>query len=156
VLRRLSLFLTPASAVALMALGPPAASATPAASLSSPVPTTTAACAFPTVRFNGAAYCPGTIVGIRGTSYGIGTRVVLKGVTVTAVTTSAVTVAVLEVPPCQPGHYCGAILTLQSLVLTGTSRPAYGDVLDLFGVTIPASITPSGYVKTGFCRIDLC
>jgi len=158
VLRRLSLFLTAASAVALMALGPPAASATPATSLPSPAPTTTAVCAFPTVRFNGAAYCPATIVGVRGTSYGIGTRVVLKGVTVTAVTPSKVTVAVWTSPPCPPGKFCGQLLTLESLTVswTGTSRPGYGDVLDLFGRTITASITPVGYVKTGYCPIDWC
>ena len=93
--------------------------------------------------------------------YGIGTRVVLKGVTVTTVvqgTPSTVTVAAWALPPCSPGHYCGQTLTLQSLTVTwsGTSRPGYGDVLDLFGSTITASITPVGYIKTGFCPIDWC
>lgn len=156
-LRRLSLFLTAATAVALMALGPPAASATPSASPSSAA-TTAVACAYPTVSFNGAAYCPATIVGVRNTIYGIGTRVVLKGVTVTAVTTSTVTVAAWTSPPCPPGNFCGATLTLQSLTVswTGTSRPRYGDVLNLFGRTITASITPVGYIKTGYCPIDWC
>ncbi|HEX8509661.1 MAG TPA: hypothetical protein VF635_09230 [Propionibacteriaceae bacterium] len=157
-LGRLSLFLTAASAVALLALGPPAASATPAASVSSPASTTTASCAFPTVRFNGATYCPATIVGVRNTVYGTGTRVVLKGVTVSKVTTTTVTVAVWTSPPCPPGKFCGGLMTLESLTMswTGTSRPAYGDVLDLFGRTITSTITPVGYIKTGYCPIDWC
>ena len=124
-------------------------------------PTPTAACAFPTSSFNGAAYCPATIANVRGTVYGIGTRVVLKGVTVTEVgsgTPSTVTVAAWALPPCTPGNYCGQTLTLQSVTMTwsGTSRPGYGDVLDLFGTTITASITPVGYIKTGYCPIDWC
>jgi hypothetical protein len=79
-------------------------------------------------------------------------------VTVTAVTTRTVTVAVWTSPPCPPGKLCGQSLTLESLTVpwTGTSRPAPGDVLDLFGRTITASVTPVGYVKTGFCPIDWC
>jgi hypothetical protein len=156
----LSVFLTAASAVALMAPGPPAASATPAASLSSPAPTTAAACAYPTVTFNGAAYCPATIVGVRNTVYGLGSRVVLKGVTVTKAVpgSSTVTVAAWTSPPCPPGKFCGQLLTLESLIVpwTGTSRPVPGDVLDLFGKTITGTITPVGYVKTGFCPIEWC
>lgn len=156
-IRRPTLFLAAASAIAIMLLSPPAASATPAPSLSPPAPTMTITCGVPT-RFDGAAYCPATIVGVRGTSYGIGTRVVLKGVTVTKVTTSAVTVAVWTSPLCPPGKLCGALLTLESLTVpwTGTSRPGYGDVLDLFGRTIAGTITPVGYVKTGYCPIDWC
>lgn len=137
----------------------PSPTATPSPAPSSPAPT--AACAFPTTSFNGAAYCPATIATVRGTMYGIGTRVVLKGVTVTTVgqsTPSTVTVAAWALPPCSPGNFCGQTLTLQSLTVTwsGTSRPEPGDVLDLFGSTIAASITPVGYIKTGFCPIDWC
>ena len=129
-----------------------------------PTPALTAAtltaigCAIPTVSFNGEAYCPATIGAVRGTLYGTGVRVVLKGVTVTAVATSSVTVAAWATPPCTPGKYCGQLLTLQSLNVawSGTNRPAYGDVLNLFGRTIPTSITPVGYVKTGWCPIDWC
>ena len=68
------------------------------------------------------------------------------------------TVAVWASPPCPPGKYCGQLLTLESLTVawSGASRPAYGDVLDLFGLTVPTSITPVGYVKTGWCPIDWC
>ena len=131
--------------------------ATPTPAPSSPAATGTA-CAFPTVSFNGAAYCPATIDAVRATFYGTGTRVVLRGVTVTAVTTSTVTVAAWASPPCPPGKFCGQLMTLQSLTVSwsGTSRPAHGDVLDLFGPTIPTSITPVGSVTTGYCPIDWC
>jgi hypothetical protein len=128
----------------------PMASATAAASA--------AACAYPTISFGGVAYCPATIVAGQNTTFGTGARVVLRGVTVTAVSTGTVTVGAWEVPPCPVGHLCGATLTLRTLTVawTGTSRPAYGDVLDLFGRTVTASLTPVGYVKTGFCPIDWC
>jgi hypothetical protein len=135
----------------------PTATPTPTPVPSSPAPPTTA-CAFPTVSFDGAAYCPATIDGVRGTSHGTGTRVVVRGVTVSAVTPSTVTVAVWTFPPCPPGKFCGQLMTLQSLTVawSGSSRPAYGDVLDLFGQTVPTSITPVGYVTTGWCPIDWC
>ena len=147
-----------AAAPTAVTSSPPSHAITRASALTPSLSSPTAACAFPTVRFNGASYCPATIVGVRNTVYGLGTRVVLKGVTVTAVTTTTVTVAVWTSPPCPPGKYCGQVLTLENLTVpwTGTSRPAYGDVLDLFGPTITASITPVGYLKTGFCPIDWC
>jgi len=146
------------AAIGLMLLCPPSATAGPTPATASPSPST-AACSYPTVIFNGAAYCPATIVGVGATSQGIGTRVVLRGVTVTEVTSRTVTVATWDYTPCPPGKWCGAgYFTLQSLTVSwsGTGRPAYGDVLDLFGRTITASITPSGYLKTGFCPIDWC
>jgi hypothetical protein len=156
-LRRLKIVLSASAAVALVALAPPTASATPAPVMS-PAATTAPACAFPTVRFAGADYCPGTIAGVRGSSYGTGTRIVLRGVTVTTVTTGTVTVAAWVARPCPPGMFCGAGMTLDSLTVSwrGTSRPAYGDVLDLFGRTVTSSLTPVGYVKTGYCPIDWC
>ena len=39
---------------------------------------------------------------------------------------------------------------------TITSRPEPGDVLDLYGQTITSTITPAGYIKTGFCPIEWC
>ena len=76
----------------------------------------------------------------------------------TTVTPSTVTVAAWDYTPCPPGKFCGASFTLQSLSVTwsGTKRPVYGDVLDLFGNTIPATIRPVGYLKTGNCPIDYC
>jgi len=64
----------------------------------------------------------------------------------------------LDIPALPAGKVCGQLLTLESLIVPwcGTSRPGYGDVLDLFGRTITASITPVGYVKTGYCPIDWC
>lgn len=142
----------------------PRPTATPTASPTSPAtatPTaspTAPACAFTTSSFNGAVYCPITIANLKNTSYGTGIRVVLKSVTVTAVNSSTVTVAAWALPPCTPGNFCGQTLTLHSLTVpwTAASRPEYGDVLDLFGVTIPASITPDGYITTGNCPIDYC
>lgn len=132
------------------------ATATPTASPTAPVP----ACGFTTSSFNGGVYCPATIADVKSTNYGTGARVVLKSVTVTAVnpTASTVTVAAWALPPCTPGNFCGQTLTLQSVTVpwTAASRPAYGDVLDLFGVTITASITPDGYITTGNCPIDYC
>ena len=168
---RFSLVAIPA-AVGLMLLCPPSAAAAPTSMTSSllPSPTTqtrtaspslnsqASACAFPTVMFNGASYCPASIAGVRATTYPAGTRVVLKGITVTTVTSSTVTVAAWVSQPCPQGKLCGASLTLESLTVTwrGTSRPAYGDVINLFGTTITASITPVGYIKTGYCPIDWC
>lgn len=118
-----------------------------------------AACPYQTVVFQGASYCPASIAAVRGTTYGTGTRVVLGGVTVLTVSTSSVTVAAWVFPTCPLGKLCGAgTVTLDTLTVAwrGTSRPAYGDVLNLFGVTIAASVTPVGYNKTGFCPIDWC
>ena len=49
-------------------------------------------------------------------------------------------------------------MTLPSLVVpwSGTARPTYGTVLNLFGKTIPSTVTPVGYLKTGFFPIDYC
>ena len=68
------------------------------------------------------------------------------------------TVAAWTSPPCPPEKYCPQLLTLESLIVpwTVTSRPAPGDVLDLFGQTITGTITPVGYIKTGFCPIEFC
>ena len=68
------------------------------------------------------------------------------------------TVAAWTSPPCPPGKYCGQLLTLESLIVpwTVTSRPGPGDVLDLFGQTITGTITPVGYIKTGYCPIEFC
>jgi hypothetical protein len=122
------------------------------------LPAPTGGCAFPTIAFNGASYCPASIADVRSTVYGTGTRVVVRSVTVTAVTASSVTVAAWALPPCTPGNFCGATLALQSLTATwsGTTRPAYGDVLDLFGVTIAASMSPNGFITTGNCPIEYC
>ena len=116
-------------------------------------------CPFPETVYNGATYCPATIRGVRGATYPTGVRVVLKGVTVTYDRApDTVTVASWASDPCPPGKFCGATLTLESLTVPwgGTARPAYGDVLDLFGITTSGTVNPVGYIKTGYCPIDLC
>jgi hypothetical protein len=158
VFRLLSTAVATATVIACAAFSPLSTTAAVRGRPSPLAAVTTTPCAYPTVSFRGVAYCPVAMAGVQNTTYGSGTRVVLRGVTVTAVTTSTVTVAVWEVPPCPVGHLCGATLTLRTLTVawTGTSRPAYGDVLDLFGSTVTASLAPVGYVKTGFCPIDWC
>jgi hypothetical protein len=142
--------------VAVLVLGSATLATAPAAMAS--VSTGSGTCAVATTTFNGATYCPATIAGVRKTAYGTGTRVVLKGVTVTAVTTGTVTLGAWAAPACAPNTYCGATMTLQTLTVSwsGKNRPAPGDVLNLFGSTVPTSLTPVGYLKTGYCPIEYC
>ncbi len=156
-LRCLRLVLTAAVTIAVTALGPPAASAAPADVAQGNL--SAATCAFPTVKFKGKAYCPGTIGGVQATKYGIGTLVVLNDVTVTEVTTTTVTVAAYEYKPCPPDKLCGAgsfVFVTLKVSWSGTNRPVYGDVLNLFGKTKAASFTVKGYIKLRNCPIDLC
>jgi hypothetical protein len=84
---------------------------------------------------------------------------VLQGVSVTARTTSTVTIEALEATPCPPGYYCGATLTQQRLTISwkGKSRPAVPSVINLFGTTTNGSLSPVGYTKnTTSCFIDYC
>jgi len=139
----------------------PATSPAPSATPTPPAPSpsvTAIACAVPVVVFNGGSYCPVSIPQVRATAHGTGARVALMSVTVSEVTAGTVTVAVWALPPCPPDKYCGATMTLQSVTVSwqGAGRPAYGDVLNLFGLTAPGSLTPAGYIKTGYCPIDMC
>jgi hypothetical protein len=111
------------------------------------------------VKFNGQLYCPASISGVKSTSYGVGQRVVLGGVSATAVTSTSVTVEALESSPCPPGYFCGDNLTTQTLTVSwsGKGRPTTPAVINLFGTTISANLTPAGYQAVqGVCYIDYC
>jgi len=132
------------------------ATATPTASAS---PTAAPSPTCPGLSFQGQWYCNAAISGVSTNAYGTGKRVVLRGVSVTSTTTTTVVVAGLESTPCPPGYFCGAILSGVSLNVawSGTSRPAQGQVINLFGVTSTGTLTPAGYVldPTG-CYIEWC
>jgi hypothetical protein len=49
-------------------------------------------------------------------------------------------------------------MTLQSLTVpwSGSARPRYGEVIDLYGTTTSGSLSPAGYVRLGYCPIEYC
>ena len=143
------------ASVALLAQLPGAFAAPAANAAPTPAPSPTGCNA---LLFNGQWYCSATIAGVKAASYGSGKRVVLKSVTVTARSSSSVTVGAWVSQPCPPDKFCGATLTLETLTVswTGTARPAHGDVINLFGTTTSQSLTPTGYVKIGYCPIEWC
>ena len=108
--------------------------------------------------FGGQWYCSGTMAGVKATAYGTGKRVVIKSVTVTARSTTSVTVGAWVAQSCLPGNYCGATLKLETLTVTWTAadRPGPGDVINLFGATRTGSLTPAGYQKLAYCPIEWC
>ena len=109
--------------------------------------------------FGGKHYCPAPVEGVQETRYGEGRRVWMPA-TVSDVSTDTVTIAQLrdDCPPPTPGQFCGASLYYVFLTVpwSGTHRPAEGFVIRLYGVTTAGSLTPVGYVKTGFCPIEYC
>jgi hypothetical protein len=111
------------------------------------------------VAYNGQQYCASTLGEVKTGAYPVGTRVALQNLSVTARTTSSLTVAAWEVVPCPPGYFCGATMNPQSLTVawTGQSRPAVGSVINLFGTTGRGALTPVGYTPDLFgCYIDYC
>ena len=110
--------------------------------------------------FGGSYYCLVSIEDVTSTRFGTGKRVYLAEATVSAVTPNTLTVAQLrnDCPPPTPGHFCGASLYYVYLTVpwSGTHRPTYGTVIRLYGTTTSGTMTPTGYVKTGFCPIDYC
>ena len=108
--------------------------------------------------YNSLWYCKASVSAVKATAYGTGKRVMLTGVSVTARTTSTVTVAGLEWPVCPPGKFCGASATVVSLTVpwSGTVRPAVRTVVDLYGVTAAGTVTPVGYIASADCYIDWC
>ncbi len=111
----------------------------------------------PGLAFNGQWYCTASISGVKSTAYGVGQRVVLQSVSVTAKTSTTVTVAALESSPCPAGQYCGATPTTQTLTLSwSTGQPAVGTAVHVFGTTISANLTPVGYQPAPASCTDYC
>ena len=147
--RLLHLVAVTATALCLLTLAPAGLSSTAAATCSN------------AKTYAGLTYCPASVKDVRNATRPTGSRVWLA-VTVETVTTTTVKVAQWEWPVCPPGQYCGAGATLQEMTVpwSGTKRPAYGDVVTLFGEVSTSATTrplkPAGYVKTGYCPIDWC
>lgn len=110
------------------------------------------------VLLGGQWYCPGYVIGVKRTTYGTGTRIVLRGVTVFAV--SGTTVTVSGGPSClTPTTSCGATIPSVAISMSGLStRPATGDIIDVYGVTSPGSLRANGYIIVGSsgCAPDFC
>lgn len=146
------------AALAGMSTAAPATAAPPRSTASAtPAASTAASCS--AVTFAGASYCPTSIATLKAGPLPAGTKVVLLGVSVTQVSTTQVTVAALQYPPpCPPGNYCGASITVAHLVVnwSGTARPAAGSVIDLFGTAVTRSLKPVGFRSSTACYVDWC
>ncbi len=102
----------------------------------------------------GADYCPGYIFAVLRTAYGVGARVVTQSVVVTDVQGSSV--GVMGGPSCFPDEYCGQLLPSMSVVFAaGQPVPAYGDMIDLYGVTVSGGLSPVAFSVTGHCDPEL-
>jgi hypothetical protein len=87
---------------------------------------------------------------ISRTDYGAGLRVALPGANVDSVNSRVVTV--WGFAACPPGHFCGAGSTsIQIAFPVGMAPPSVGSVLTVYGVTVPGSLNPDGYVVSGYC-----
>jgi hypothetical protein len=76
--------------------------------------------------------------------------VALGGLNVLSVNNRVVTV--WGFAACAPGSICGASSTTITITFpTGLALPSLGSVLNVYGVTVPGSLTPDGYVVTGYC-----
>jgi hypothetical protein len=121
---------------------------------SSTSPTASPSSCTGSVAYGSNTYCLADIGLVRRTAYGLGVRVALGGLNVTAVNGTTVTFGGWAA--CAPGMICGAS-TWTTIVVSfaGQARlPAYGDVVTLYGVTISGSVTPDGFVVTGYCNPD--
>jgi len=111
------------------------------------------------LSYQGQWYCAGSLSKLKAGSYPRGERIVLRGMSVMSRTSTTVTIAALEAQPCPPDRWCGATLQYYSLSVawTGTARPAYGAVIDLYGTSTGVSLTPAGYLpNTTTCHVDWC
>jgi hypothetical protein len=53
---------------------------------------------------------------------------------------------------CPPESICGAGSTTITITFPiGMALPSLGAMLTVYGVTVPGSLTPDGYVVTGYC-----
>jgi hypothetical protein len=116
----------------------------------SPSPSPSSSCTGATVYYGGVGYCVGDIGAVSRTAYGTGVRVALGGLNVVSVNNRVVTV--WGFAACPPGSICGAgSTTIMITFPTGMALPSLGSVLTVYGVTVPSSLTPNGYVLTGYC-----
>ena len=103
-----------------------------------------------TVLYGGVGYCSADIGAVSRTGYGTGVRVALGGLNVDAVNSRVVTV--WGFAACPPGYFCGAGSTSIDIAFpVGMTLPSAGSVLTVYGVTVPGSLTPDGYVVSGYC-----
>ncbi len=110
------------------------------------------------VLYQSRWYCQATISKVKATAYGVGKRVVLTGASVTARTSTSVTLAMLEYPVCPPDTWCGSSITVERMTMpwSGSNRPAARTVVDLYAITTSGSLTPVGYIASSACYIDYC
>lgn len=109
--------------------------------------------------FGNQYYCRVPIERVLDSTYATGSQVYLNDAFVTQVTDGTVTVAQTRyVDDCPAGQICGAGVQITFVYLTvswsGSHRPAYGTKLRLYGTTVPRSLSPTGYVRTGYCTIE--
>ena len=84
------------------------------------------------------------------TDYGTGVRVALPGANVESV--SGRVVSVWGFAACPPGYFCGAgSMSISVAFPVGMALPSAGSVLTVYGLTVPGSLTPDGYVVSGYC-----
>ena len=143
------------AALSLVLLAPVASATTPDPGLLNP-------CRYRS-GFGGSYYCLVTIEDVAATRFGTGKRVYLDGAFVTDVAPTTITVAQTRYTndciPTPEHPYCGAGIQITFVYLkvawSGTHRPAYGTQLRLYGPSIRGSLTPRGYVSTGYCTVEL-
>jgi hypothetical protein len=93
----------------------------------------------------------GYVFGVLRTLYGVDRAVVLRGVAVAGLDGAAVTV--MGGPSCLPDEWCGQLVPAMTVTFpAGAALPAYGDVVDLYGVTTARSLAPTGFVVVGQCH----
>jgi hypothetical protein len=104
--------------------------------------------------FDGGSYCNGFVIGVKRTAYGIGTPVVLRGVLVVGAGGTSITVQ--GGPSClNPSAYCGAMIPdVNASVAELDTRPVYGDVVNLYGVTGNRELKATGFEVTGHMDPD--
>lgn len=117
--------------------------------IASPTPTTAAGCDA-TVAIGDLFYCPGYLNLVQRTWYGTGQRIVL---TVVVDGMSGSRANVHGGFYCPDGHYCGAALASGTITFPpGADVPAYGNIIQVFGVTTQGALDPGGFTVIGQCE----
>lgn len=129
----------------------PTASATTSTSSAVSSTSTSGTCA-PSVSFAGSIYCVGYIYGVKRTLYGIGMHLLVPSVTVTTVQANVVTV--MGGPSCVPDEFCGQTLPSMSVTFDTAPQLAPGDIINVYGITFTAGITPTVVQVVGTCNPD--
>jgi len=104
--------------------------------------------------FGGQHYCPADVQGVLATKYGTGRRVWLDRANVVGVDLHTVRLAWAQ--GCQEPYTCRDFEFL-TVPWEGRHRPSTGIEIRLYGTTTEGSLTPAGYVNTGWCFwVQIC